>query len=308
MENPLVTVIIPVKNASATIQKCVDSVLQSDYKNFELIVVDDGSTDRTPELLARYTGITVLRAENRGPSAARNLALSRAQGAFVAFTDADCIVDCVWLGELLKGFNDDKVAGVGGIQKSPKDETVFGRRVQEFFQSVELVTGYMQLGSRMRQTSHNPTCNVMYRRSAVAAANGFDESLWPGEDVELDLRIKRKGYNLVFTPAAVVYHYRCQDLGGFLRMMFRYGLSIGILTRRYGIFRLIQFLPLGIACWVFLCWFYVRAGLMFCLVLAAGMFVRGMMVSRYPWHILMLVCIALLCWNTGFIAGLFKKR
>lgn len=83
----------------------------------------------------------------------------------------------------------------------------------------------------------------MYRRDIFLQEGEFLEGLWPEEDVELDYRIRKKGYKIVFNPRAVVYHYRPKTLRSFLKMMHRYGHAQGFLVRRYGIFRKIQILP-----------------------------------------------------------------
>ena len=231
MNNNFVSVIIPAKNSQVTIKKCLDSLLNSGCTAYELIVINDGSTDETEKILSGYNNIKVLKTEGVGPSKARNIGIAQARGEFIAFTDADCIAGNNWLEELLKGFLDDKVAGVGGSQKSPEDDTEFGKRVQEFFSIFGFASEYVKAGAGIRQTNHNPSCNSIYRKAVLIEAGGFMESLWPGEDVELDYRIKKKGYRFIFNPAAVVFHYRSADINKFSAMMFRYGKSQGFLVR-----------------------------------------------------------------------------
>ena len=88
--NPLVSVIIPTYNREWSLNRAIDSVLAQDYKNFELIVVDDGSTDATPELLSTYgDAIVMIRQENSGVSAARNRGVKEAAGELISFLDSD---------------------------------------------------------------------------------------------------------------------------------------------------------------------------------------------------------------------------
>lgn len=91
-----VSIIIPVYNAANSIGNCIDSVLQQNFSDYELILVDDGSSDNTPEILARYkqadARIVVIRQENAGPSAARNTGLARARGRYIQFYDSDDLV------------------------------------------------------------------------------------------------------------------------------------------------------------------------------------------------------------------------
>jgi hypothetical protein len=81
----------------------------------------------------------------------------------------------------------------------------------------------------------------------LGKVGGFNESLWPGEDVELDLRIRRLGFKLIFNPDAMVGHYRAGTWNGFAHMMKRYGEVQGKLVRKYGLFRLLHYVPLALA-------------------------------------------------------------
>jgi len=98
-KKPRVSVIIPTSNRGWIIKEAIDSVMVQDYRDFELIIVDDGSTDNTPDILNSYRGdIMVFRQENQGVSAARNRGLAAASGRFVAFLDSDDL----WLPRKLK--------------------------------------------------------------------------------------------------------------------------------------------------------------------------------------------------------------
>lgn len=93
----------------------------------------------------------------------------------------------------------------------------------------------------------------MYRKDAFLEIGGFDETLWPSEDVDLDYRLKKKGYSFMYNPSVIVYHYRPQSLSALSKMMYRYGVTQGILTKRYGFFRKIQFLPIVFLIFIILC-------------------------------------------------------
>ena len=98
-KKPLVSVIIPTYNRGWIIKEAIDSVLEQDFSDFELIVVDDGSNDNTREILGAYAdAITVLHRSNRGVSAARNCGIAEASGQLIAFLDSDDL----WLPGKLK--------------------------------------------------------------------------------------------------------------------------------------------------------------------------------------------------------------
>jgi glycosyltransferase involved in cell wall biosynthesis len=237
MNEPLISIIVPAYNSERTIKKCIDSLLEIDYANYEIFIVDDGSVDRTKEILSEYRSrINIIESQHVGPSKCRNIAAKKAKGEFLAFTDSDCIVDKSWLRELIKGFTNEKVVSVGGIQFSPEGESKFGKSVQDFFELTGFLGGYIkkvqsskfkvqsleEKEKNIYKTKHNPSCNSIYRKDVFLDISGFDENLWPSEDVDLDYRLKKRGFEFRYNPQAVVYHYRPQNLGELSKMMYRY--------------------------------------------------------------------------------------
>lgn len=312
MNEPLVSVIIPVKDTEKTIEKCIVSLLNVDYQNFEIIVVDDASTDRTKEIIKKFPNIRLLESNGAGPSKARNMAIKESNGEFVAFTDADCIVHPEWLNELLKGFLLPGVAGVGGGQRSPDDETEFGKNVQDFLKSVGFITEYVKTRNNqtLKEIKHNPTCNMMYRREIFEKVGYFLEGLWPGEDVELDYRITKAGYKLMYNPEAVVYHYRPDSIKRFKKMMYSYGWAQGVLVRKYGFFRFIQLeFPVLILISIFIIWLMLKnifLGLSFLLLLLILPLVYFMYRKQKIVLFYKLFLITIFKWNLGFFNGLIR--
>lgn len=243
MPPPAVSVIIAARNAQATLARCLDAATTLEHPSYEVILVDDGSTDATARIARTYANLRVIQAPPGGPSRARNIGIAQARGNLVAFTDSDCVPEKTWLGELVKGFAGQQVAGVGGDQVSPADDSPFGREVQGFFKAIGLVTDYIKTAATLVETSHNPSCNSAYRREILEEVGGFDEALWPGEDLDLDVRIRSRGYRLLYNPAARVAHYRPPSYRGLARMMRRYGACQWPLILRYGFFRKIYALP-----------------------------------------------------------------
>lgn len=270
MEQKLISVIVPVKNGGRTIEKCLLSLTRQDYPSNEIIIVDDGSTDNTAEILGRFTGIISLTLpESRGPGYCRNLAIKTAKGELIAFTDADCVAEANWLSELAKCFTlqagqvpattiRSEVTGAGGAQKIPEDDTDFGKTSGLFLETIGFVSDYIKNDGRITRTLHNPSCNSIYRKSFLTESGGFREDLWPGEDIELDffrMKSRKKDILLLYNPSAVVYHYRSPDFGSFTRMMLRYGYALGRIAAIYGPVRFFDFLPyIATGYIVFLAW------------------------------------------------------
>jgi glycosyltransferase involved in cell wall biosynthesis len=312
--DPRVSVVVPVHNCSKTISKCLTSLTNLDYPCFEIIIVDDGSTDETPQICADYAQVKTIRIVKSGASKARNVGISESGGEFIAFTDGDCIVEPDWLSELEKGFTGPRIAGVGGDQKCPDDETQFGVIIHGFLKSIGFVADYVKTDKVMNETEHNPTCNGMYRKEVLEEVGGFDESLWPGEDVDLDLKIRKRGYRLIYNPAACVAHYRPGSYAGFARMLYRYGMAQGYLVRKHGLFRNIHYVPILIALGLtmlaaLMCW-YPLVGLAVILVwpLLATWFTLKTHSFRRGIQFACLMLITLSAWNSGFVVGFFTRR
>jgi len=306
-----VCIIVPVKNTSSQFESCVSSISALNYSNLELIIVDDSKEAELKIPIDNSNNkIKILYSRGKGPSYARNLAAKNTDAYFLAFMDSDCIADKNLIHELLRGFElYPDAAACGGIQGLPVDATNFEKQVFLFLQKAGFITDYIKKSNKQGiiRVVHNASCCVVYKRSIFLEAGGFLEGLWPGEDVELDYRLCRKGYNLYFNPKAIVYHHRPKCLLGFLIMMYRYGISCGILTRMYGIFRKIQSVPfLALAAAVllllafsfhFLSVFLIIAGAALCLLfIYVGLSVP----------VFFLACAAGIFWNLGFLKGLIK--
>ena len=198
-KKPLVSVIIPTYNRGWVLREAIDSVLAQDYKNYELIVVDDGSTDDTREILAAYRrDIIVLRQANKGVSAARNRGIAQARGQLVAFLDSDD----TWLPRKLSRqidfFNLHPDAAINqteeiwirnNVRVNPKDRH---RKPSGmiFERSLELCLV-------------SPSA-VMIKKTLFDAVGVFDEDLPACEDYDLWLRIGcRFPVYLIDTPLIV---------------------------------------------------------------------------------------------------------
>ena len=317
---PTVAVVIAAHNAERTLSKCIESLLDMDYPRdkLELVIVNDASSDETSLILSRYAErVTALEMdENRGPSVARNMGVAKTSAEYICFTDADCIVARDWVRELHREFRPG-VGAVGGIQLSPEDETGFGRAVQGYLEVVGFVGGYTRRYSTVTEVDHNPSCNVMYSRGAFEEAGGFLAGLWPGEDVELAMRVRAAGYRILYTPRAQVYHYRPRTLRAFARMMRSYGQwSGGYLTRRHGFFRPLSYEPLGIV--LLAAGALIMARVLGLAAVGAATLVGLTALFVVFWHATRGIREALLClvllvltvvlWNAGFGMGLLSQR
>jgi len=207
--NPQVSIIIPVLNGQKTIRDCIDSLLKLNIpeQDREIIIVDNGSTDRTLELLAEYGSfLKIFHEKIRGAAAARNRGIKKCRGKWVAFTDADCVVDSNWLTSKMPHFSDSSVGIVGGkiLAKRPANKVeLFGERIHDQFKAINVY--------------HPPSVasgNWASPRRLLITMGGFDTSLLRGQDTDLSYRIGGEGYSLVYEPKSVVYHGNENNLFG----------------------------------------------------------------------------------------------
>ena len=193
---PRVTVAVPVKDRRERMLRCLDSLLAIDYPDYEVIVLDNESTDGTAEACrerARATAVPV-RVETLPGSvgAIRNRAAHLATGEIIAFTDSDCMVDPGWV-----------AAGVKALQARPEVGTVTGRTLP-----AEPITGAWP--ATIDVTGPTPrfeSCNIFFRTAAFAATPGFDEVVghfW--EDTAAGFAMRRAGWDDAYEPGALVFH------------------------------------------------------------------------------------------------------
>ena len=227
-----VTVVIPTYNRVKSLEKLIKSLEAQtmDKELFEVIVVDDGSTDRTLEFLkckSKEAGINLryFYQKNLGPATARNLAIEKTNAPLIAFTDDDCILDANWLRALLEALpNDEKCAGVGG-----KTIGTENRLISKHIDSI----GAFDHISEGGKVLYLVTNNALYRRECLKEVGGFctDFSWAGGEDPELSYRLRNKGYYFTKTNDAVIKHIHGNSIRDFYDMYYRYGRGSILLTR-----------------------------------------------------------------------------
>ena len=215
---PKVSVVVCAYNAADTIDDCLASLSTLDYPDYELIVVNDGSRDRTGEIAHSYENVRVIDIPNGGLSAARNVGLAEATGEIVAYTDADVRVESDWLSYLVQPFVTSNVAGSGGPNVVPPDDPWVA-------QCVARAPGgptHVLLSDRISE--HVPGCNMAFRRDALLAIGGFNPVyLRAGDDVDVCWRLQAKGQKIGFSPAALVWHHHRASVKAYWRQQVGYG-------------------------------------------------------------------------------------
>lgn len=237
---PSVSVIVCSYNGAKTLAACLDSLGKVDYPEYEVILVDDGSTDNTQEIASRYPNVRCIRQTNHGLSHARNTGATAAQGEVFAYTDSDCMADRDWLYYLVGTLVSGNYAGVGGPNISPPAQDW----VQACVAAAPGGPSHVLLTDTVAE--HIPGCNMAWWRWAFETVGGFDiEYHKAGDDVDFCWRVQQAGYEIAFSPTAIVWHYRRFTLTAFRRQQEGYGEAESMLRFKHLIF----FGPTGSAKW-----------------------------------------------------------
>jgi O-antigen biosynthesis protein len=271
---PFVSVIVCSYNGGPTLASCLDSLGKLNYPEYEVILVDDGSTDDTSYIAAQFPGVRYIHQSNQGLSQARNTGGAAAKGEVFAYTDSDCMVDPDWLYYLVGTLVSGDYAGVGGPNVTPPAKNW----IQACVAAAPGGPSHVLLTDVVAE--HIPGCNMAFYRWAFEGVGGFDtEYRKAGDDVDFCWRIQQAGWVIAFSPTALVWHYRRFTLRAFLKQQDGYGEAESLLRFKHLIF----FGPTGTAKWrgqIYgtprFSWFVNRP------VIYHGVFGEGFFQSIYP--------------------------
>ena len=206
---------IPCYNVEKYIEPTIQALLEQTRLPDEILIIDDGSKDRTVEVASRYPVRVIRHESNKGLSAGRNTAFANARYELVAAIDADVTPEKDWLERLAENFDDPGVAGAGGRLIEKHRETLpDGWRAMHFSQDMGEERIEISGGSPRRLGGFG----TIYRKDAVERVGGYDERYRTNfEDVDLCVRLLRGGYKLVFDPRAIAHHMRRDTISSILR-------------------------------------------------------------------------------------------
>ena len=224
--SPEVSIVIPVRNGEEVLGQCLEAVTQQSLEpgSFEVIVVDDGSSDQTTRIARNY-GVRLFSQPPSGASSARNLGVEHAQSHVVLFTDADCAPDRHWAETLSRPLLESKAQGAVGRCFSEQAQWVAA------LTQIELDERYARMLGQRRIDFLN-TGNCAFLKS-VLGWRPFDENFRWLEDVELSFRLAQAGCEMHFISDARVRHIHPQSFWIYLRRKFRYATYTALLCRLY---------------------------------------------------------------------------
>ena len=214
------SIIIPAYNNEKIIKKTLEAVIDNTPKDVEIIVVDDGSTDRTAEistnfLLLNKKGV-VIPSDHQGPSRVRNIGWKASKGDIVIFLDSDCIPTKNWFEEMIKPFIWKDVVAVQGAYINANPDNI----ISEY----EQLQIDLRQGNKVRNIDNFATYSLAIKRECLEKTGGFDESFKTSsaEDTLLSYKVSELG-EIIHNPFAKVKHYHKDSLFSYLKTQFTHG-------------------------------------------------------------------------------------
>jgi GT2 family glycosyltransferase len=233
MDEPAASVIVCVYNHGRQAHECLQGLLAMERRDVEIVLVDDASTDDTPDRLAAFRDahpdkaiIIVRNQRNLGVSGARNVGLRAAQGRYVLFTDADCIVSRGWLGAMIAAMEESGADAVAGLVHNPPPATL----------AEQAYVGRSRLHAGRFQSRQLVGSNMGFVRP-VALKYLFDEALtYYCDEDDMARRLRADGRTIAFAPDGELQHNHRLTMRSYLRMGYRQGIGSARLWYKHSVY------------------------------------------------------------------------
>ena len=215
------SIIIPVYNRPDEVDDLLYSLTRQAYKDFEVLVVEDGSTKPCRDVVVRYEremNVRYFVIPNGGPSGARNYGAKESAGDYLLILDSDCVLPDTYLETIDRSLIQQPVDAFGGPDKSHESFTPIQKAISYSMTSF-FTTGGIRGGKRKLDRFYPRSFNMGIRRDVFSSLNGFDTSMRYGEDVDFSMRIVKAGYQTMLIPEAYVYHKRRTSFPKFFRQV-----------------------------------------------------------------------------------------
>ncbi len=229
------SVIVPAYNAEATLPALLDSLSNQSYNDFEVIVIDDSSVDKTPQIARSYPYKLITLPENHGPAYCRNIGVKNARGEILVFTDSDCRVDPNWLTNINNYFSlNDIEAIMGRLVLMPS--SLLGDSISALGFPAGGTIGFDRIWKVDQNgfTDSLSTCNCAVKQNVFRTVGGFDESFpFPGgEDTLFAFNLRKRDYRIKYCPDVLVHHGSRDSLTDFVKWQFKRGFSSYIFSTK----------------------------------------------------------------------------
>ncbi len=222
---PYFSVITPVYNRPVEVDDLLRSLAEQSYQDFEVFIVEDGSTVRCDEVAERYNDRLDLHyhyKENEGRSIARNYGIERARGEYFIFFDSDCVIPKDYFKVLKAELEREPVDCFGGPDAASDDFSDVQKAIN-FSMTSFLTTGGIRGGKVQLEKFVPRSFNMGYSRKVWEKVGGFREMF--SEDIDMSTRVRQAGFSIRLIRDAYVYHKRRVDLKKFARQTYVFGMS-----------------------------------------------------------------------------------
>lgn len=311
-----ISLIIPVFNRPGEVDELLSSLSCQTDKDFEIVIVEDGSTLSSLEVVESYKNklnIKYFFKANSGPGPSRNYGGREASGTYLIFLDSDCVIPPDYCKIVKEKLSSDYADAFGGPDQAHPDFTKFQKAIN-FSMTSFLTTGGIRGGTEKMGKFHPRSFNMGYSREVEKTTGGFSEMRF-GEDVDLSLRILEKGFSTKLIKEAFVYHKRRSNLRQFFKQVHNSGIArINLHKRHPGSMKIVHAAPavftLGfiafIACGIIISpIFLVPIGLhLLLLFLSAAFQNRSLSIGLLA---VLTSYVQLLGYGTGFIRAFWKR-
>lgn len=256
--DPLVSVVIACPHWSWMLDECLKGLAAQTYRNFEVIVLPDGTDAGSGEKFSAFDlKLSILPTGKVRPAEKRNLGIKSAKGELVAFIDDDAYPDVHWLEYAVKYFGDGTIGAVGGPGVTPPKDSFLAKLGGRVYDNVFVSGNYRyryKAGGVRRDVDDYPSCNLLVRKSVLNSFGGYRTDFWPGEDTLLCKDIIDSGRRIVYDPWVVVNHHRRALFAAHLRQLGRYAFHRGYFCRKFpsNSLHLSYFMPTAFVAYLFL--------------------------------------------------------
>lgn len=234
MQSPAFSIVIPVYNRPQELRELLESLATQTQRDFEVIVVDDGSQARSDAVVDQFRDqirIEYLYKPNSGPGPSRNAGFALAKGNYFVVFDSDCILPPSYFRAVTDSLAQNPLDAWGGPDKGHEKFTLVQRATAYTMSSV-LTTGGIRGGKARLGWFQPRSFNMGLSRKVFEATGGFQFDRL-AEDIELSIRIRQKGFRVGLIPEAYVYHKRRSGFGQFFNQVFNFGKGRALVGKRH---------------------------------------------------------------------------
>lgn len=234
---PKISVIIPMNNSENSIENILLSLKKQTCQNFDIIIIDDNSTDNSYNIAKKYTKNIIRNKTKNGPAIARNKGIKHANTEILAFIDADCIATSNWICNILKEFQNKNTQVIQGNTRIPKS-TFIGDSISALGFPGGANAGFENMWHVSKEgfTDHITSCNFATNNEVFAKYGLFDETfpLAGAEDTELSYRLSKNGVKIKYCPEVLIFHEPRKELLSFMKWMVYRGRSNYYFKKKVG--------------------------------------------------------------------------